>query len=159
MLIWNAGTQQATALDYREVAPSAATQDMFVGPHDGESPSLRGGKAVAVPGTVAGLCYAARHYGTLPLNQLLAPALRLADSGVPRDSHDQLILQHVQQTLRTHNEYAERFEPLLSLYLSPQKGLQLSVELGLLLGFVGVANVRHHRTEQIFSQKTRFIYS
>lgn len=122
MLIWNAGTQQATALDYREVAPSAATQDMFVGPHDGESPSVRGGKAVAVPGTVAGLCYAAMHYGTLPLNQLLAPAIRLAESGVPRDSHDRLILQHVQQTLRSHNDYAERFKPLLSLYLSSQKG-------------------------------------
>lgn len=68
------------ALDYRETAPAAASRNMFVGP-DGKltGGSLIGPLASGVPAAVAGLAEALRRYGTLPLAEVLQPAIRLAD--------------------------------------------------------------------------------
>src|SRR5215467_4845971 len=67
-------------IDYREKAPAAATPDMYLDAHGQaiENASLVGYRAVGVPGSVAGLAYAAKKYGKLPLEQLMAPAIRLA---------------------------------------------------------------------------------
>src|SRR6266404_6011185 len=58
----------ATAIDYRETAPGAATRDMFVGPDGelikGEESSLLGYRAAGVPGTVAGMALALQKYGS-----------------------------------------------------------------------------------------------
>jgi gamma-glutamyltranspeptidase/glutathione hydrolase len=75
------------AIDYRETAPLAATRDMYVGANGkltGES--LIGPKASGVPGSVAGMVEAHRKYGVLPLANVLAPAIRLADQGFIVDS-------------------------------------------------------------------------
>ncbi|HZE09237.1 MAG TPA: gamma-glutamyltransferase [Gemmatimonadaceae bacterium] len=73
---------RTAALDYREVAPLAATRDMYVGP-DGKltGESLVGPKASGVPGAVAGMLEAQRKYGVLSRKQVLAPAIRLASQG------------------------------------------------------------------------------
>jgi gamma-glutamyltranspeptidase / glutathione hydrolase len=78
---------RVAALDYREVAPLAATRDMFVGP-DGKltGQSTIGPKASGVPGAVAGMLEAHRKFGRLPLARVLAPALALAANGVVVDS-------------------------------------------------------------------------
>jgi gamma-glutamyltranspeptidase/glutathione hydrolase len=78
---------RAEALDYREVAPLAATRDMYVGP-DGKltGESLIGPKASGVPGAVAGMLEAHRKYGSLPIDKVLAPAIRLASQGFVVDS-------------------------------------------------------------------------
>src|SRR3982751_1886627 len=78
---------RVAALDYREVAPLAATRDMYVGA-DGKvtGESLIGPKAPGVPGAVAGLIEAHRKYGSLPLATVLAPAIRLATQGFIVDS-------------------------------------------------------------------------
>jgi gamma-glutamyltranspeptidase / glutathione hydrolase len=81
MLTWMAG--EPGFLDYREVAPEAASRDMYLR-GDGEvmeGASLTGHLAVGVPGTVAGLWEAHRRYGSLPWPELLAPAIQLADEG------------------------------------------------------------------------------
>jgi gamma-glutamyltranspeptidase/glutathione hydrolase len=68
-------------VDYREVAPKKASRDMYVradGTFDAQAP-LVGYRAVAVPGTAAGLALALRTYGTLKLVDVIAPAIRLAD--------------------------------------------------------------------------------
>jgi gamma-glutamyltranspeptidase/glutathione hydrolase len=43
--------------------------------------STQGAKSSGVPGTVAGLVYAERHYGRLGLRRVMAPAIRLAEQG------------------------------------------------------------------------------
>src|ERR1700756_5541161 len=70
-------------LDYREKAPAAATRDMYLDAQVDVIPdmSLVGYKASGVPGSVAGLTYAQKHYGKLTLAQDLAPAIRLAADG------------------------------------------------------------------------------
>ena len=81
MLAWFDGSP--FFLDYREVAPAAASRDMYLDargePVAGES--LVGHRAVGVPGTVAGLWAAHRKFGRLPWGELLAPAIGLAEHG------------------------------------------------------------------------------
>ncbi len=72
---------QVIALDARETAPAAATRDMFVHPGVPERASLVGPLAVATPGFVAGCALALERWGTLPLAEVLAPAIALADRG------------------------------------------------------------------------------
>lgn len=74
---------KTTFLDYRETAPSKATSDMYIG-KDGkldEEASVIGYRSVAVPGTVAGLEWAVKSYGTMKLADVMAPAVRLAEDG------------------------------------------------------------------------------
>jgi gamma-glutamyltranspeptidase / glutathione hydrolase len=69
--------------DYREVAPGKASRDMYIGP-DGKLDkiaSVSGYKAIAVPGTVAGLELALKTYGKLKLAEVMAPAIHLAEDG------------------------------------------------------------------------------
>ena len=76
---------RTTFFDYREVAPGKATRDMYIGP-DGKldkQASVIGTKAVAVPGTVAGLELALKTCGTMKLAEVMAPAIRLAEQGFP----------------------------------------------------------------------------
>jgi gamma-glutamyltranspeptidase/glutathione hydrolase len=76
---------RSSFLDYRETAPAAARRDMFLrkdGSLDGEA-TTTGYRAAGIPGTVAGLGMARTIWGTLPLERVLAPAIRLADRGFP----------------------------------------------------------------------------
>jgi len=84
MMVHQAGGQDF-ALDFRETAPGRATRDMYLDAHgkvvDGRS--LHTHQAVGVPGTVAGLTHALARWGSLPLEQVMAPAIRLAQQGYP----------------------------------------------------------------------------
>jgi len=74
-------------LDYREKAPAKATADMYLD-KDGnviKDMSTLGYKAIAVPSSVAGLAYAQKHWGKLTLQQVMAPAIRLARDGFVLD--------------------------------------------------------------------------
>src|SRR5437016_14610400 len=74
---------KTTFLDYREVAPGKATRDMYIG-KDGkldQEASVIGYRSVAVPGTVAGLTLALKAQGTMKLEDVMAPAIRLAEGG------------------------------------------------------------------------------
>src|SRR5271170_6197888 len=70
-------------LDYREKAPAAASRDMYLDAQCNVVPgmSLIGYKASGVPGSVAGLTYAQKHFGKLTLAQDMAPAIKLATEG------------------------------------------------------------------------------
>ena len=70
-------------IDYREKAPAAATADMYLDKQGNviEGASDIGYRAIAVPGSVAGMVYAQKKYGKLTLPQVMAPAIRLAREG------------------------------------------------------------------------------
>jgi gamma-glutamyltranspeptidase/glutathione hydrolase len=75
------------ALDYREVAPLAASRNMFLDAQGNVTDKSQVGYlASGVPGSVAGLTAALARYGTMPLAKVMAPAIRLADSGFTVDS-------------------------------------------------------------------------
>jgi gamma-glutamyltranspeptidase/glutathione hydrolase len=70
-------------IDYREKAPAAAAANMYLDPQGNlvANASTVGYKAIAVPGSVAGMVYAEKKYGKLSLEQVIAPALKLAQKG------------------------------------------------------------------------------
>ncbi len=70
-------------IDYREKAPAAATANMYLDAKGNviEDASIVGSRAIAVPGSVAGMVYAQKTYGKLTLEQVMAPAIKLATEG------------------------------------------------------------------------------
>ncbi len=88
-------------LDYREKAPAAATRDMYLDAKGDVIPrmSLVGYKASGVPGSVAGLTYAQKHFGKLSLAQDMAPAIRLATEGFVLSDAEARMLQSKNMTL------------------------------------------------------------
>jgi gamma-glutamyltranspeptidase/glutathione hydrolase len=86
MVVRMADGRTAT-FDYREVAPLAATANMYAHA-DGTTgtESVVGPLASGVPGAVAGLAAASKAFGRLPLREVMAPAIRLARDGFVVDS-------------------------------------------------------------------------
>ncbi len=85
MLIHMAESGETLALDYREEAPVAAGRDLFLDA-DGKVDNQRARfsyLSAGVPGTVAGLAAAQARFGRLSLAEVLAPAIRLAEEGMP----------------------------------------------------------------------------
>ncbi|MER9402447.1 gamma-glutamyltransferase [Mesorhizobium caraganae] len=81
---------KSTFLDFRERAPLAATKTMYLD-KDGKpvkGASLDGYLAVGVPGSVAGFEMAHEKYGTLPRQDLMAPAIAYAKDGFVLDQGD-----------------------------------------------------------------------
>jgi gamma-glutamyltranspeptidase / glutathione hydrolase len=83
MLISSEGSGEVVAIDYREKAPAKATVDMFLdsGGNADSQRSRYSHLAAGVPGTVAGLVMALEQYGTLCLEDAMAPAIKLAEEG------------------------------------------------------------------------------
>ena len=72
-----------TFIDFREKAPGAATENMYLDAKGNIIPnlSLFGYKGVGVPGSVMGFQMMLDKYGTMKREQLIAPAIKLADNG------------------------------------------------------------------------------
>jgi len=118
LMYWDAAGQTCLIYDYRESAPARATTGMFAEetPPGQEPASQRGARAVAVPGAVAGLCRVHARHGKLPLNQVLAPAIRLAREGVPVDAHDLEVQAELLETFTRHPDYQQIYATLWTLY-------------------------------------------
>src|ERR671937_661948 len=78
---------RVAGIDYREVAPLAATRNMFLDDSGHVTKkSIVGPLASGVPGSVAGMVATHEKFGTLPLRRVIAPAIRLAQEGFVVDS-------------------------------------------------------------------------
>lgn len=87
IVLYEAKDRRAHALDFRETAPEAARADLYAkGGKPVPSLSVTGGLAIAVPGQVAGLLQATKRFASLPLQVLMAPAIRYAVQGFPLDA-------------------------------------------------------------------------
>ncbi len=98
-IVYHTADGRATTINFRETAPAAATERMYLGP-DGEvkdDSNHEGLLSVGVPGTVAGLWMAHQKYGKLPWARLVQPAIDLAEQGFPSTWDMQGILRTFQQ--------------------------------------------------------------
>ncbi len=82
-MVYRKADGETGALDYREKAPLAATKNMFLDEKGEVVPerSQLGAMAVGVPGTVAGIFAVHERFGSLPIEQILAPVIDLAEKG------------------------------------------------------------------------------
>ena len=83
MLYYDAKKNKTFALDYRERAPQAATEKMFLD-KDGEvikNLSLNSYLAAGVPGTVKGMFKIHDLFGSKSMNDLISPAIKIAKNG------------------------------------------------------------------------------
>lgn len=82
-----------TMIDFREAAPLAASRDMYLDKNGAvaNDSGARMWSGVAVPGTVSGLDYARKQFGTMPLKPLVEPAMKLASDGYVLTQWDDVV--------------------------------------------------------------------
>lgn len=83
MVISDEKSDHVTSIDYRETAPAGAFETMFQDDQGNviEEASRFSANASGVPGTVAGMAMALERYGSMSLDRVMAPAIRLARDG------------------------------------------------------------------------------
>ncbi|PJF44363.1 MAG: gamma-glutamyltransferase [Phototrophicales bacterium] len=90
IMIYDAATGEVVAIDGREEAPAAYTEDVFLDEEGNTLPffeAATGGNSVGVPGTLAAVARALEEYGTFTLAEAMAPAIQLARSGFTIDAY------------------------------------------------------------------------
>jgi len=95
------------ALDYREKASKNATKDMYLDSLGNVIPDLstRGAMAVGVPGTVAGVFASHKRFGSLPMSEILEPAIALAKKGViVTEKQEKRLLEKRNDFLEVNND-------------------------------------------------------
>lgn len=109
MTIWFEG--QPYFLDYRETAPAAAHRDMYLDENNEviEGLSLVGAKASGVPGTVMGLWEAHQKFGSLPWEELVAPAIHYAETGFEVSEKQSIYRENLFQKLAESTNFMDYF--------------------------------------------------
>jgi gamma-glutamyltranspeptidase/glutathione hydrolase len=106
---------KSTAIDYREMAPAAATHNIYLDKNgnliEGEGGSLVGYRAAGVPGTVRGMELALKRYGSgrLAWAQLIEPARQLANGFTVNYS--------LARSLRDNIDYLSQYPETKRIYL------------------------------------------
>ncbi len=111
---------RTTAIDYREMAPAAATRNIYLDKNgnviEGEGGSIEGYRAAGVPGTVRGMELALKKYGSHRLTwaQLIEPARRLAANGFT-------VTNTLARGLRGNKDYLSKYAETKRIYLNNGK--------------------------------------
>ncbi len=111
---------RTTAIDYREMAPMAATRDVYLNKKGelikGEGSSTIGYRASGVPGTPAGLDLAFKKYGSKKINwaDLVEPSRRLAENGF-------VLSNRLANLFKTYKENLTKYEDSKRIFLNGGK--------------------------------------
>src|SRR5215471_1116520 len=111
---------QTTAIDYREMAPAAATRNVYLDKDGnvikGDGGSIEGYRAAGVPGTVRGMELALKKYGSGKLTwaELIEPARRLAANGFT-------VNHTLARGLKNEREYLSKYDETKRIYLNNGK--------------------------------------
>ena len=100
-LLHRASDGKQVMVDGREVAPSAAHRDMYLGANGqaNKAASVNGALAAGIPGLPAALVHLSEHYGELSLSASLKPSVNLASNGFVVNEHYQRLAQFRQPVL------------------------------------------------------------
>jgi gamma-glutamyltranspeptidase/glutathione hydrolase len=117
MIVHDAKAGATKAIDYREMAPKAAFKDMYLDA-DGNPVKNRSrfhGLAIGVPGTVAGMIMALQNYGSMPLTDVIAPAIKLARDGI-------VVTQSLSNNLKRAEERLKRWPQTAAVFYKSDGG-------------------------------------
>ncbi|WP_454690336.1 gamma-glutamyltransferase [Achromobacter aloeverae] len=121
MVVWRADEQRAYAVNFGlhapgrldpaayPLAPEAPRSEFFGWPAVLEDRNVRGPKAIAVPGTVAGMGLAHARYGRMPWRDVLAPAVGMARQGLLVDWYAGLLISSCTRELAQDPDAAAMF--------------------------------------------------
>ncbi|WP_062358123.1 gamma-glutamyltransferase [Pseudoxanthomonas mexicana] len=119
MVVYLAKDRRVITIDHRETAPAATTPTLFI--EDGKEmefdTAVASGLSVGVPGTVRGWDEALRRYGTMSFEQVLAPAIDVAERGFRIDANFSTLVA------RNEGKFA-RFPAAAALYLQNGKAIR-----------------------------------
>lgn len=124
MLVNIRESNKTVAIDFREMAPAAASRDMYLDDQGNvdEEMLLRSHRSSGVPGTVAGLLHAHQKFGRLTRNEVMAPAIRIAENGFTLSFFSASVLAAGREALsRNPAAMAEFFRSDGSAYLPGEK--------------------------------------
>ena len=113
MIVHLKDKNETIAIDYREKAPSGAFRDLFLdeeGNYDKKKAQFSLLSA-GVPGSVAGFHHALINYGTLSWEEILKPAIKLAEEGfeIPHDLANTLASKRYRARLSSNEAAAKVF--------------------------------------------------
>lgn len=97
-------------LDFRETAPAKASRDMYLDKNGKANTDLsqNGRLAIGVPGSVAGF-YSTLKYCKLPMEQLIQPAIDLAEQGFAITDREASLLNSLREEFLKHNKNQTAF--------------------------------------------------
>ncbi len=110
-----------TAIDFREAAAKLASRDMYLN-ENGEfnsDLSQNGITSAGIPGSVAGLLYALEKYGTMKLEEVIQPAINLAEDGFPLSAAN---AKSLEWTLREFRKYPSSLKVFSKNGIAYQEG-------------------------------------
>ena len=83
-MVYRMNDGEIGSIDYREMAPSATHKNYYLDQEGNVIPgkSTLGATAVGIPGTLSGLFEVHKKFGTLPMEELIQPAINLARNGI-----------------------------------------------------------------------------
>jgi gamma-glutamyltranspeptidase/glutathione hydrolase len=154
-LVYHGADGTTTSFNFREKAPLAATERMFLDERGNirENSNHEGALSVGVPGTVAGLALAHQRLGSKPWAELVEPAVRLAADGFPSTWAMQDYLEWVQKNAAKYPSTARAFlKPGLTRYEpgEPWKQPDLARTLG---------RIRDHGRDGFYKGETARLFA
>jgi gamma-glutamyltranspeptidase/glutathione hydrolase len=111
LLIDGPSLEKPRALDFREMAPLNSHAKMYLNSNGDEKDklSLDGILSIGVPGLVDGILTIHEKFGKLSRQEVLAPAIRLADKGFRIYPHLEMSLKHRENVLRKYKASKDIF--------------------------------------------------
>ncbi len=121
-LVHQAGQPKAEVVDFGPVAPRGLNpsvfkltgrmkQDLFAWPEVEDDANIHGPLSFAIPSAPAGYAYMLQRWGRLPLAEVIAPAIALAERGLPQDWYTTLKIGSSASVLRHYAESARIYLP------------------------------------------------
>jgi gamma-glutamyltranspeptidase/glutathione hydrolase len=121
-LVHRAGQKQAEVVDFGPVAPHGldpsafkltgkVVQDLFAWPQVEGDTNIHGPLSVAIPSSPAGYARMHAEWGRLPLREVMAPAIALAERGLPQDWYTTAKVANSAAVLRLYPESARIYLP------------------------------------------------
>jgi gamma-glutamyltranspeptidase/glutathione hydrolase len=114
-------------IDFRETAPEACHPLVYLD-DDGEpipGMSTRDIWSVGVPGTLKGAEFVLERFGSMSLDEVMLPAIELAENGFPVDSHTHASMVAMAIRMKDSSEYPVRFKEMYETFLEDGEALEV----------------------------------
>jgi gamma-glutamyltranspeptidase/glutathione hydrolase len=106
-MVYRSSDGKTGSIDFREKAPLSATKNMYLDA-SGElikEKSLLGAHAIGVPGTIAGIFEIHKKFASLPMEDLIQPAIDLAKNGIIITEKQAGSIQSSREKFKIANNY------------------------------------------------------